>query len=166
MARILGIDPGTKCGWAILEDGERVVSGTWDLSVRRNESEGMRFLRLEQQLRQLLRFAIESTREFRWQYIDLVAFEDVKRHRGTIAAHVYGGITAIIKQTCARLGVPYQGILVQDIKRRATGKGNANKDAMVAAAVERWGVSNLTEDEADALWIALCGTELLGVRQA
>lgn len=31
---------------------------------------------------------------------------------------------------------------------------------MTNAAFERWGVSNLTDDEADALWIALAGSEL------
>jgi len=39
------------------------------------------------------------------------------------------------------------------VKRHATGRGNADKAAMVAAAVARWG-GEPTEDEADALWIA------------
>lgn len=150
MSRILGIDPGTKCGWALLDDGRRVSSGTWDLAVKRNESEGMRFIRLEQQLAEVLAGGV-----------DLVAFEEVKRHLGTIAAHVYGGIVAIITSCCDKRKVPYQGILVQHVKRRATGKGNAPKEAMVNAAYERWSLSNLTEDEADALWIALCGHEAL-----
>lgn len=150
MSRVLGIDPGTACGWALLDNSARVASGTWDLSVRRNESEGMRFVRLERQLNEVLDSGI-----------DLVAFEDVKRHLGTIAAHVYGGIVGMLKATCIKRGVAYQGILVQDVKKRATGKGNAKKDAMTNAAFERWGVSNLTDDEADALWIALAGSERL-----
>lgn len=45
--RILGIDPGTSCGWAILDDGGRVASGVWDLSPKRFEGGGMRYIRFE-----------------------------------------------------------------------------------------------------------------------
>lgn len=147
--RVLGIDPGTACGWAVLDSGVRVVGGTWDLSVRRGESEGIRFLRLETQMLEVLRTGVA-----------LVAYEDVRRHLGTYAAHVYGGIVAIIKTTCERQSVPYCGILVQDAKKRATGKGNANKAAMVEAAGRQWPRPEpYSEDEADALWIALCASE-------
>lgn len=144
--RILGIDPGTACGWAMWERGSIVAAGTWDLSSRRFEGGGMRFLRLEQLLLQAL------------PGVNLVAFEEVRRHMGVDAAHIYGGIIATIQRVCeARTPkVPYLGVPVATAKKLATGKGNAKKDAMVAAANARWGLS-LTErddNEADARWIA------------
>ena len=161
MSRVLGVDPGSQCGWALLDNGARVASGTWDLSVRRGESHGMRYVRLDNQLREAL------------QAVDLVAYEEVARHAGTHAAHVYGGIIAHLMAACERAGVPYIGVPVGVVKKRATGKGNASKEAMVAAAVAHWIwprqavlTSCPTEDEADALWIALCGTETLAGRCA
>ena len=43
---ILAIDPATVCGWAHSGAG----SGVWDLSVRADESNGMRLLRLRAKL--------------------------------------------------------------------------------------------------------------------
>ena len=28
---VIGIDPGTKCGWCVLHDGGGMDSGTWNL---------------------------------------------------------------------------------------------------------------------------------------
>ena len=49
-------------------------------------------------------------------------------------------------------GVPYEGVPVGTIKRVATGKGNANTDAMIAAAQAR-GFSPADDNEADAIAI-------------
>ena len=43
---ILGIDPGQKCGWALLEDGKRLGSGVWNLKPGRRQSAGALLLRL------------------------------------------------------------------------------------------------------------------------
>ncbi len=53
--------------------------------------------------------------------------------------------------TCERLGLPYSIINVGKLKKHATGKGNAKKPEMQAAALSRWGVE-LGEDESDAAW--------------
>lgn len=140
--RLLAIDPGTHCGYAVIDDGKIIASGTWDLSPRRHEGGGMRFLRLEAQLS----FAISG--------VGLVAYEEVRRHLGTDAAHIYGGIVAIIQAVAERAGVPYYAIPVATIKKFATGKGNANKEAMVAAGAKLWGAP-LPEDETDARFIGL-----------
>jgi ABC-type sugar transport system ATPase subunit len=51
-------------------------------------------------------------------------------------------------------GVPYEGVPVGTIKRHATGKGNADKDAMIAAARAR-GFSPADDNEADAIALLL-----------
>jgi len=142
----IGIDPGTLCGWAVLAaDGARLASGHWDLRPRRHEGAGMRFVRLRRMLSMLLE---------PWADADVaLCYEEVRHHAGTDAAHVYGGIVAVIQSWCEDAQVPYAAAPVSTVKRHATGRGNADKAAMVAAAVARWG-GEPTEDEADALWIA------------
>jgi len=149
---ILAIDPGTKCGWALFRNGKRSASGVWDLKPRTLDGAGMRFVKLRTYLDRL---AIAHSRLH-------VAFEEVRRHLGTDAAHIYGGIVAVITAWCEEHGYDYEGIPVGTIKKFATGKGNANKAMMVAAARERWPVPVIvTEDEADALWIGACASQSL-----
>jgi crossover junction endodeoxyribonuclease RuvC len=143
---IVGIDPATACGWALLTDGgARVASGVWDLKSRRHEGGGMRFLRARRMLIELL-----DGREIR-----AVGYEEVRRHVGTSAAHVYGGLVAVITSVCEERGIPYQGQPVGTVKKMATGKGNASKADMVRAAAARFGGYDSGDDnEADALFIA------------
>lgn len=169
---VLGIDLGTSCGWAILDPrGQRIASGTWDLSSRRHEGGGMRFLRFRALVIELItRMASSGTP------LQAVGYEEVVRHIGTDAAHVYGGLLAMLSAVLEERGVPYRGIPVATVKRRATGTGNADKVAMVRAANSRFG-TKLTvrtatkkgqlvevtddDDEADALWVAQAlGAEL------
>lgn len=140
----VGIDPGTNCGWAILNNGKRVASGVWELRGGRHEGGGMRYLRCRRYFEELL--ANNS--------IDAVGYEEVRRHKGVDAAHIYGGIVGQITAVCEDKGIPFAAIPVATIKRIATGRGNASKDDMIDAANARW-LTNITDDnEADALWIA------------
>lgn len=149
--RLLGIDPGTKCGYAIL-DGYRFTSGVWDLAGRQHEGGGMRYLRLEAYLN-----AVGN--------VDAIAYEEVRHHIGTAAAHVYGGIIAVITASCERRSIPYKGIPVGTVKKLATGHGNAKKEDMMAAAAERWPSETMQDDnEADARFIALVLARDLGLR--
>ena len=143
---LIGIDPGTACGWAILDSsGGRIASGTWDLRPRRHEGGGMRYLRVRQYVEALLSTPVG---------VRALAYEEVRRHAGTDAAHVYGGIVAMIAAVCEERKVPYMAIPVGTVKRHATGKGNAPKEMMVSAASEHWACEPCDDNEADALWIA------------
>jgi crossover junction endodeoxyribonuclease RuvC len=144
-AYYIGIDPGTHCGWAVLDpQGGRVASGTWNLSPKRHEGGGMRFVRLERYVAELLDTYPGAH----------VAYEEVRRHMGTDAAHIYGGIVATIARLCEVHALPYTGIPVGTIKKLATGKGNAIKVAMMEAAESRWFWPVANDNEADALWVA------------
>lgn len=149
----LGIDPGSHCGWAVMDKSLVVKAhGHWDLKGGRFEGGGMRYVRFRKYLTTLLDAYPE---------IKMVGFEEVRMHMGVDAAHVYGGIVANLTEVLETRKIPYAGIPVGTVKKRATGKGNANKLAMVAAATTEWpALGALTEDEADALWIAVCATEL------
>lgn len=52
---------------------------------------------------------------------------------------------------CELAGIPWSTVHLSKLKIAATGKSNAKKPQMQAAAKARWGV-DLKEDEADAAW--------------
>jgi Holliday junction resolvasome RuvABC endonuclease subunit len=136
---ILALDLGTTTGWA-LSTGTVKLSGIWSLKPGRFDGGGMRFVRFKANLDKL--HAASP--------IDKVYFEEVRRHAGTDAAHVYGGLMGILTAWCEEKMIPYEGVPVGTIKKHATGKGNADKVQMIKAMVDR-GYSPVTSDEADAL---------------
>ena len=103
----------------------------------------MRYLRFKRWLTELKQ-AVDG--------LDAVYFEEVRRHAGIDAAHAYGGFMAHLTAWCEHHQIPYQGVPVGTIKKHATGKGNASKDEMVAAARLR-GHAPTDDNEADALAI-------------
>ncbi len=154
MITILALDLGTTTGWAMrLADGV-VVSGTMEFRSGRYEGGGMRFLRFRSWLDHLLDGA---------KTVDLIHFEEVRRHAGTDAAHIYGGFLAHLSAWCELKHIPYQGVPVGTIKRHATGKGNAAKDAVIAAMRTR-GFNPEDDNEADALAILTWATDTGGAR--
>ena len=82
--------------------------------------------------------------------INEIYFEEVRRHSSTDAAHVYGGLMATLTAWCEARNIAYQGVPVGSIKKHATGKGNAGKPEMVAAAQAK-GYPITDDNEADAL---------------
>jgi len=139
--RTVAFDPGTKLGWAWRED-DVLGSGWTDCSVGRHESAGMRFVKAKARIEDL----IDGD-------TDLVVYEDVRAHRGTYAAQIYGGIVSLIQTRCIECDVPYMGAPVGKVKKHATGKGNADKVAMVDAAQKAFGPEVTDDNEADALWV-------------
>ena len=91
------------------------------------------------------------------QYSIHVAFEEVRRHRGVTAAHIYGGLMATLQSVLELDKHPYVSIPVGTIKKHATGKGNSGKELMISTAEARWqeeGWQLKDDNEADALWVA------------
>lgn len=136
----LALDLGTVTGWAVALGKTATISGTQNLKPSRFESSGTRFLKLVALLERLY----ESTP------LDLVVVEEVRRHAGTDAAHVYGGLLAHVQTWCENRGVEYRSESVGTIKQFITGKGNAPKDA-VMAAVRAIGYEPADDNEADAI---------------
>lgn len=141
---VLGLDLGTRMGWAVLDGERRIDSGTSDLSLSEWEGVGMRAFRARRRMLWLLGTF----------HPEMVAIERVRRHKGTEAGHVYGGLRDVVTECCEGAGVPYTFVEVAAVKQAATGKGNAGKPAMLAAARERWGEVG-DDNEADALWCAV-----------
>ena len=164
-AVVLAIDPGTSFGWAVWSVGDEllgvrlrpapagsvwpdepwplvlVAAGAADLTPPPNEP-GYRWARA----RDVLDTLSERYRP------TVYALEDVRRHAGTHAAHVYGGLRASIElaaweRSCRVIGVP-----VQHGKLVLAGRGDASKADVARAARELSGV-DVGSDTADAIAI-------------
>lgn len=149
--RILSLDPATHCGWAH-RDASSLVWGTWDLSVKRDESVGMKLLRLKAKLN-----------EVRGLGIDLLVFEAARfAMPGMQGALVHQAqLQGVIVLWAIEEGLQYKGYSSTEIKKHATGKGNAKKDKMLASARERWGRVD-DDNAADALWLLDAAWKELG----
>ena len=138
---ILALDLGTQTGWAMSDRDGLIASGTQSFKPQRFEGGGMRYLRFKRWLAELR----SATGD-----IHAVYFEEVRRHAGVDAAHAYGGFLATLTSWCEHHNIPYQGVPVGTIKKHATGKGNASKAEVVAAATRR-GHHVVDDNQADAL---------------
>jgi Holliday junction resolvasome RuvABC endonuclease subunit len=148
---ILALDPATKTGWAYGGEHGVIASGTWDLSFRRDESGGMRIIRFRSKLRETCLPTPPG----------LVVFE-AARHTApkmqgalVVQAELQGALKSWLEeQKDAGLKIEYRGYSPKEIKKHATGKGNASKEQVIAAAMDRWPtLGNFDDNEADALWL-------------
>lgn len=149
---ILALDLGTNTGWALRSHEGLITSGTASFRPGRYDGGGMRYLRFTNWLTELDRLSGP---------IAAIWFEEVRRHAGTDAAHVYGGLMASLTSWGELRGIPYEGVPVGTIKRHATGKGNAPKQAIIDAARAK-GFSPEDDNEADAIAILLWAVDARG----
>lgn len=90
---------------------------------------------------------------------DVIFYERVPpaAHTGGRAAHVYGGLLATLQLWAHDTGVRLQPITIQAAKRALTGSSSAKKEAMVRSAKRLLDLVHVTEDQADAIGVALAG---------
>lgn len=157
---ILALDVATHCGWA---SGFLYMpvfdSGVWDFTPKRDESGSLRLLMLKKKLQEVYSACP----------IDLVVFE---AHRYTVGFQRRSNIAiqfelqGVVKLFCEENGVASKGYSSTDIKKFATGKGNAKKPAMIEAAVRL--AKRVIEDdnEADAICLLSLAKSEFSVSEA
>jgi len=134
MQKILALDIATKTGWKT-----ETTSGVWDLKPNRGESEGMRVVRFKSKVRELI--DLES--------ITLISYErPAGFHKSSLM--VASEMVGVLKDLCIETGIDLACYSASEIKKFATGKGNANKDAMIKAATDL-GFNPKDDNEADAI---------------
>jgi len=149
---ILAIDPATLCGWAIEStEFKGYECGVWNLTKRKDESDGIKWLRFRAQLKEICSM----------QKIQIVAFErPAGQHQGAVIHHAK--LVAIIEEFCADNAIEYKAYSAGQIKKFATGKGNSGKPIMIQAAKDKLGYEGDDDNEADALWLLqLAKSELI-----
>lgn len=139
---LLAIDPATSCGWALHTSGMPTTCGVWDLSTRRDESNGMKLLRFRGKLREICgTFPIKA----------MAVERPAGRHTGAIMHQ--SKLIAILEAFCEEHKIEYCTYSASEIKKFATGKGNCSKEEMITAARERLSYEGNDDNEADALWL-------------
>jgi Holliday junction resolvasome RuvABC endonuclease subunit len=132
---ILSLDIATHCGWKT-----KTASGVWDFTLKRGESYGMKLIRFKSKVRETIDL----------EGIEIVSYERVAGlHKAAIisASEMVGVLHAL----CIEKGVEITAYSAGEIKKFATGKGNANKAQMVQAAKEKYGYIGDSDDESDAI---------------
>jgi Holliday junction resolvasome RuvABC endonuclease subunit len=120
---ILAMDLGQSTGVAWNTD-DRKHAEHWQLKVNNTEPVGMQTVRL----RNNLELCVEENN------IHIIAYELVRRHMGTDAAHVYGRLQGVLFEVSMTHHIPLMPLEVKQIKKFATGNGNASKEMMEEAA--------------------------------
>ena len=135
---ILALDLATQTGWATNYEGKRC--GTAKFEVKRGESPGMRFLRC--------RAWLKDMRDLLHRKIDLIVYEQAHYRGGAATAACVGLATEVIA-FAAEYSIEIMAVHTKELKRFATGKGNAKKPEMIQAAKDR-GYEPANDDEGDA----------------
>lgn len=171
MTTVLALDLGTYAGWALGSDAGTsdktgpcglMLRGAWNFEFTAAEKKAKKFAPGRRHFDgggpRYVKFIEKLDRLMAATPFERVVFEEVRRHRGVIAAQIYGGLLATLTAWCERQDppVPYSGVSVQSIKSFATGRGNATK-VEVMLAVEKLGYPCDTDDEADAVAMLLMG---------
>ena len=152
---VLGIDPASCTGYALLKGRRRVCSGVVKMPNRRKAwREGERLVRFRAELSKALDdcYALSVP--------DYVALEWAHNMRSGPAMAMHGYIRNVVLEWCAERDLPLVKVYPLDVKHHATGRGNATKEQMVAKAQKRWRLEVATHDEADALFIADYGRNM------
>ena len=83
---------------------------------------------------------------------DLIVYEQA-HHRGGAATAVAEGLIAHTLRICAERGINHSTCHTGTLKKFATGKGNASKQAMMEAFIEKFERKPIDDNEADAVWL-------------
>lgn len=146
--KILALDLATKTGWALLASGitsSGVVSFANGTKKAASKHAGGPFSRCDAWMfEQLLNGGLP----------DVIIYEEVYRWMSQHAANSYNGYRAMMISNASLLGVRCIGYSPPTIKKHFTGRGNANKSAMIAEARRKWPTLHIIDDnQIDALAI-------------
>ena len=135
--KVLSLDVASTTGWCI--DTKRLY-GTWDLKTLKDESMGMKLIRLRAKL--ILIHAVEK--------LDVIIYErPAGQHTASIMHQ--SKMIGIIEEFCEQVGIDYRAFSAKEIKKFATGNGNCGKQAMVDAAKIKYGYKGEHDNIADAM---------------
>ena len=145
---IVGLDLSLRCsGWARLdyESGDLLDAGVITTDTR-------------DPIDVSLRSIAAAVRDVCRDAADVFVEQPIAYRSGTATisiAMVHGAARSTLPAD-----LPVVTVGPTEVKRHATGRGNADKADMRLAAAKRWG-QLLTSDEADAAWIADLGRHLI-----
>ena len=133
--KILALDIATVCGFRT-----ETASGVWNFNKqKRGDSYGMRLIRFKSSIKEILDL----------EEIDVVVYErpaGMFKSSIIVASEMIGVLIAL----CEERQIQYTAYSATEIKKFATGKGNAKKEDMIKAAIAL-GFNPADDNEADAI---------------
>ena len=149
MTIILGIDPGSlKTGYGVIQYEERQA---------RHLASGCIFLTENSFPQRMVQIFTTLSEVIETYQPDTAAIEQVFMAKNASSALKLGHARGVAMVAIARCGIPVDEYAAKVIKKSVTGKGQANKEQvqyMVRLLLQL--KTNLQEDQADALAVALC----------
>jgi Holliday junction resolvasome RuvABC endonuclease subunit len=133
---LLSLDIATKTGFCVFNR-----SGMMDFTPKQNDSKGMRLIKFKSFFKRMIE-------EYK---IKLIVFEGQAVFGKTQPNFVASEMIGTLKIHCEEVGIEYRSYAPAEIKQSATGKGNADKDAMVEFAESKFDLKVVDNNEADAL---------------
>jgi Holliday junction resolvasome RuvABC endonuclease subunit len=134
--KVLALDIASTTGWCL----DSNTYGTWDFKTRKDESMGMKLIRFKAKLREIH----EAER------LDIIIYErPAGRHANSLIHEAK--LIAVVEQFCEEHKIDYRSYSAKEIKKHATGNGNASKDMMIQAAKANHGYTGSDDNEADAI---------------
>jgi len=162
--KVIALDLSGHTGFCISSHGAIETVGEWNLADnwwasnakgKRVKRDGPLGHRCSVLMNQLIA-AVEGQ-----YYFSHIVYEEVCRWSGFSAAHCYGAYRGVVHMFAQRHpGIQLVPYSVGEIKKHATGKGNADKGMMIDAAAKRWPRAfafapiPFTDNMADAMHIA------------
>lgn len=163
MPRIIGIDPSlTALGMGVIDTHPAGGIHAYQLGVLKSKKLGDQWTDAARRIAMIVG-KVEPI--LASGTVDLVVMESPAFSSTSGASHDRSWLWGRIYDAATELGVAVLTATPQQLKMYATGKGNADKDVVVAACVRRWpnieGLDN--NNAADAWTLATMGARKLGV---
>jgi Holliday junction resolvasome RuvABC endonuclease subunit len=136
---IISIDPAELTGWAS-SDGDY---GTWNCKLKRDETFGYKLIKFENYIDELVQFK-------KRQKNIIISYERPSGvHANAVISH--SKLVGVIELYCIKQKIEHRGYSAKEIKKFATGNGNAGKPMMIQAAIEKFNYKGNEDNEADAI---------------
>lgn len=162
---ILGLDPSTKTGIALLQlaaPGDTRILINRELTIKEGITGLERALRIRDRVEEALREACEEY-NLRLSYdnlLDLAVIEGYGyANKHTLVPMVEIG--TMLRTLMMSYQVPYEEVAPTALKKFVTGKGNSKKEDMMFRVESNWGVKCANDNAADAVGLAFYGAWLL-----
>lgn len=133
--KVLALDPAALTGFC-----SATSSGVWDLKPKSYESNGMKFIKMRASIHEIVHA----------EEIDLIVYEKPSgRHFNGLRSHA--NFEGVIVGYCEEFELDYKDYSASEIKKFATGKGNAKKPEMISSCEATYGVKPIDDNHADAV---------------
>lgn len=145
---IIGVDPSTKVGVAVVDDG--TILHTEVYAAPRLKG----LIRAGNLAGQLMELVTRHQPSY-------LVFEGYSySNHDTLVTLVEIG--TVLRYFVEQAGIAYYVVAPTSLKKFVTGKGNSKKELILLEVYKRWGHSAETDDEADAVGLAMFGMAMHG----